>query len=180
MKKKNTLLGVALLVAVLMLGIGYAIDAVDLTINGTATAQEGDASFVVKLTDAKVDTTQTDTSKATANVATNGLSATMDVTLTNVGDSQTATFTVTNDSLKGLGAKLTAANVTVTGAAETSNYFTITHDVKDAELASEGGTTTFTVTVTLDKAYVGTAEDAASSVTENFTIVLNGIEAYAE
>ncbi|MBQ7105189.1 MAG: hypothetical protein IJN90_04960 [Bacilli bacterium] len=179
MKKKNSFLVVALLIAVLMLGVGYALTTLDLNVTGTATAKDAASSFDVEFTDATAGTA-TSTASSTATIG-DGETATMSATLTNVGESQTVTFTVKNNSQKGLAAKLTAANVKVYASDGTtpyaSSYFTVTPTVSDVTIAA-GQTTTFTVTVTLNKAYVGS--DAGTSVTENFKIILEDIEAVQE
>lgn len=182
MKKKNTFLGVALLIAVLVLGIGYALTTGPLTIEGTATANQSATSFNVKFTNATADEEITDSesnvlASSSAQVTSDSV-ATMTVDLTNVGDSQTVTFEVTNDSQAGLKAVIDPANVKIYkhGTTEdfSSEYFTVTQSITDSvEIASQDKTT-FTVTVELKKAVIGDA------VTEKFDVVLSDITAEEE
>ena len=189
-KKKNTLLAVGLLVAVISLGIGYAISTQTLKVEGTATAQESGTSFNVKFTGAQADTELKDTDGVTvlasssASVTANEKVATMNVTLTNVGNSQTVTFTVTNASQAGLAAKILKDNVKIYEKGTTNEYSSEYFDVatniaNDITIASgTNNTATFTVTVTLKKAYVGT--DDSTEITEEFDVVLEGVTAVQE
>lgn len=175
--KKNILLSVGILLAVIGLGIGYAFSTQNLTINGTATVKEG-TSFNVQFKSAVADENQVEGVKeSTASVTTDKKVANMTVTLTNVTDSQVATFTVENTSAKGVAAKITAANVKVykqnTTEDFTSNFFKVTPVVSDTTI-SAGSSATFTVKVELVKAVVG------SDITENFDIVLSDISAEQE
>jgi len=180
MKKRNTLFGVALLVAVLMLGIGYALTSGPLKINGTATANTATEGFNVYFESASAGQAAEGVS-STATVTEDNKVAEMTVSLTNVGDSQTATFVVKNDSVDGLKAQLDKSKVHVYKTAAgtevfTSDYFTVTTswDATGVEIAS-GDTANLTVTVTLKKAVAG-----ESAVTENFYVVLDEFTAVAE
>lgn len=186
-KKNNTLLAVGLLVAVIGLGIGYAISTQSLTVEGTATAQESASSFNVKFKSATPTTAQTTTDDSdgilTSVVAKvdSDKKATMDVTLTNLNDEVTATFTIENASQAGLAAKVSADNVKVykhgTTTDYTSEYFEVTPVVTTTTIPSvNDNTMTFNVKVKLKKAYVG----EENSVTENFDVVLDNIEAIQE
>ena len=162
MKKNKTLLGVALLIAVLVLGIGYALDTKDLQVGGDVTVATDDANFVVEFTHAEDD-------NATANDATIDASdaklADFTVTsLTAVGDKAKATYTITNNSNVGINAEILEATAT-----ETSNgdYFAVTPTLKysdDDKILEVGETATLEVLVELTKAPV----DAA--VTGTFTV----------
>lgn len=189
-KKKNTLLAVGLLVAVIGLGIGYAISTQTLKVEGTATAKESGTSFNVKFTNAVAGTEVKDTDTTTT-LASSTASVTSDkvaevsVDLTNVGNSQTITFTVQNASQAGLSAKISKDNVKIykKGTNETfsSEYFDITTNINnDITISSASGsnTATFTVTVTLKKAFVGSG--STTEKTETFDVVLEGIEAVQE
>lgn len=148
MNKKRTILGGAILVAVLMLGIGYAaIDAITLNISGSAKADASDANFIVQFDsdttvatsgDGTITASITDAKNAVLNVS--GLSA--------KGQSATATYTIENES-PDLSANLTVDAESIT---ETDNagYFSIKTTIAEATLASKGKTTA-TVTVTLNK-----------------------------
>ena len=159
MKKNKTLLGVALLIAVLMLGIGYALSTTTLTVGGTVTVDPEQTNFVVKFTDAQDD-------NAAANEATigDGTNATFTVTsLTAVGDTAVATYTVKNNSNVGINAKIAAA--TVNKETANSEYYTATAKFADGtDVLEVGESATLTVTVKLDKAPV----DAA--ITGKFTV----------
>ena len=180
MKKRNTFFGVALLVAVLMLGIGYAITSGPLKINGTATANTATEGFNVYFSNAQADEASEGVS-STAEVTADNKVAEMTVSLTNVGDSQTATFTVKNDSDAGLKAKLNSSSVHVySNAAGTeefsSDYFAISTswDNTGVEIGSQQEAE-LTVTVELIKAVAG-----ESAVEENFYVVLDEFTAIAE
>lgn len=162
MNKKRTILGGAILVAVLMLGIGYAaIDAITLNISGTATANENADNFVVKFDNATDKTTATAgvTAKVTADKT-----ATMDVTgLTAKGDEATATFTIVNES-EDLSAQL-AVNATATKITnDTDGYFSVSAVVNNPTLLTAKGSTTATVTVTLNKTPVDGAKTGTINV----------------
>jgi len=180
MNKRNTFLGVALLIAVLMLGIGYALTSGPLKINGTATANTATEGFNVYFSGAEAGTATTGAS-STAEVTADTKVAEMTVTLTNVGDSQTATFTVKNDSNAGLKAKLNKDNVHIyknaTGTEVfSSDYFTVTTSWTNTgiEIPSQQEEE-LTVTVELKKAV---ADD--TPVEEKFYIVLDEFTAVAE
>ena len=180
MRRKNTFLVMILFIAVLLLGVGYAVTTLDLNISGTATVTESGSSFSVKFTSANADTSLYDDNNnviasSTASVdSDDNTKATMAVTLTNVGNSQEVEFKITNASQAGVSAVIAADNVKIykKGTTEefTSEYFKVTHDLKDTELAS-GDFVTFNVKVELEKAVVG------SDVTESFDVVLEGISA---
>lgn len=190
MKRKNTLLGVGLLVAIIGLGIGYAIQAQELKVEGTATAQESATSFVVKFTDVTPTTAQTTTNGSDGiltSVLANKTSdnkATMEVTLTNLNDEVSASFTIQNASQKGLSAKIAPENIKIysqgTTSEYSSDYFDVTHNINETKTIQSGteNELTFTVTVKLKKAFV--SSDANNTVTENFDIVLTGITAVQE
>ena len=98
--KKDTkkIVGVVLVVAILLVAIGYAaIGTKTLNINGSATASTNDSNFVVKFTGTPT-TGGTGTTTATIN-GQDQLKATMNVTgLTAKGDVATATYTISNES----------------------------------------------------------------------------------
>lgn len=171
MKKKNTLLGVLMLVAVLALGIGYALTADNLVISGTATAQEA-ADFKVKFTET-VTVADGDEAEVITAEKTGDLTATMSVKLAKVGDTATATFEVTNASEAGLNAVVGNVGAYVKGSTEaefTSEYFEVTVEPTGTDKIAVNGTATVKVTVKLIKASV-------DGVTENFDVVLSDITA---
>lgn len=200
-KKKNTLIAVGLLVAVIGLGIGYAINTQTLKVEGTATAQESASSFSVKFKEVSP-TTAVVTRETTTNggegailtsvvaTKTSDTVATMTAVLTNIGDEVEATFTIENASQSGLGALVSANNVKVcahgTETDFTSEYFEVIPVVTTTTIPSTDNTETpdilentmtFTVKVKLIKAYVSDDDD---SITENFDIVLKNIKAVQE
>ena len=173
--KKKTFMGLALLLAVLVLGVGYALTADDLVVSLGATAEKT-GGFNVVFSAAEKVTTDTATAKITEITTTGDTTASMTVSLKNVGDTVTGKFTVKNASLAGINANFANANIVVDPDPATSSYFTIVveKDFTTSTVLTKDGETTFDVKVTLKKANVTDAE-----VTENFTITLSGIEAQA-
>lgn len=185
MERKNITI-LLLLIGVLGLAIGYALTTTELKIEGTATAKENASSFDVNFTNAQADLTQvTGKKESSASITQNTKIANMVVTLTEVGDSQTCTFTISNDSQAGIGAKITATNVKIyahgTTTSYDSEYFAVTTNISSGiNIPSiTNNTRDITVTVTLKKAYVGeTIQDVQTS--ESFDIVLESISSYQE
>lgn len=144
MKKRNTYVGLILLVAVLMLGIGYAaITNITLNITGSAKAVVSDENFKVRFTGTP---TVSDEDVVTATI-TDDVTATINVeSLVAKGDKVTATYTIENAS-DDLSASIAVPTV------ENSNdeYFSVTTDMTDAVTVASKGTTTVTVTVELIK-----------------------------
>ena len=163
MKKKNTFLSIALLLAVVVLGVGYAASSGPWVIEGTATAKASDLD--VKFTTATGDGNPTVVSEKLGE---------MTVELTEIGETATATFTIKNNSKTGIAADINPDTITVTYAddATSSDYFNVTHSLAKTALAS-GEETTLTVTVELKK--VG-----LTNVTETFKVSINEITARAE
>lgn len=159
MKKKKTLLGLVLLVAVLMLGIGYAAVTADvLNIKGTANAGPDDANFVVAFdTEQEVTYEKSEGINANATVSgayTDETNATITVDkLTAKGEAVTAIYTVKNSSpdLK--------ATLAATAEVDNTTYFKVEAVPTDTELAA-GDSTTVKVTVTLDKTPISDTEIA--------------------
>ncbi|MBP5678417.1 MAG: hypothetical protein J6X28_01135 [Bacilli bacterium] len=174
-KKKKVALAVAILVAVVAIGIGYAITAINLTVTGTANAT---ASNEFKVAFDGVTTGSTGTATAAAQAET----GTCTVTLDTVGQSQTCNFEVMNYSPEGINASLVASNLNVYSDSSyntawtnsSSQYFTVTVTPgwSGTKTLIPGETTTFTVTVTLKKAWIGD-----SAHTENFYVKLADITA---
>lgn len=175
MKKKNVVLAVAILVAVVAIGIGYAITAVNLTVTGTAnatTTNEFEVAFDGITTG----------STGTATAAAESETGTCVVTLDTVGQQQTCVFEVKNYSPEGIDAELVASNLLVYSDSgfqtqwtnSSSEYFQVAVAsgwTGTLDLAP-GDTTTFTVTVSLKKAWVGD-----TTHTENFYVKLANINA---
>lgn len=192
MNNKKTIVALLLLVAVVALGIGYAAITQTLKVNGTATAKESATAFDVHFSAASADATQVTPSSAnnqkevssTASVTADDKVAQMSVTLTDVNDEQTCTFTVENTSLDGIKAIIKPNSVKITSDAAgqtpfTSDYFTITTNIaSDITIPSTAGsnTDTFTVTVKLKKPYVDTSsEHNQPTHTENFYVILDAV-----
>ncbi len=165
MKKKSTVLGVALLVGIVLLGVGYAASSGPFKITGSANANASDKFNVAFNTDVTIP--DTDTTKVTASV-TGDTSATMSVTLKEKDEAASATFTVKNTSPAGLKAVLGDVKVYKKGTTEaySSDYFTVTPTLSSTTLASEGGTATLEVKVSLKKV-------ALAQTTEEFDISID-------
>ena len=87
MKKKKSFVALALVVAVLVLGVGYALTTIDLKVNGDITVSPDDSNFDVNFTDASITTTGTLTGKTDTADKGNGKTATLSVkTLKTVGE----------------------------------------------------------------------------------------------
>lgn len=189
MKKKNTFIGVALLIAILMLGIGYASSTLDLNITGTATGVEAPENFKVVFKSADAGNLDQEYSANVKSVAVleDATMAEMSVELGIVGDKASATFVIENQSANGIAAKLTADNVKILDMDNNeynSEYFDIELDWVNEDVtlypATEGEEAEsfpLVVTVTLKKAVIGETE--GYKVTENFQVVLEDIESAA-
>ena len=189
--KKRFLLGFGLLTFIVVLGVGYATVTHDLNVTGTANALPNN-SFDVFFTAASADASQTVTATSTASTTSGTKVATMSVDLTNLNETQTATFTVKNNSESGIAAHFTDADIKIcthdsyntstnTCTAFTSDYFTVTKDVSNltsANLASQA-TATFTVTVALKKVNAGLVDENSDDIpdnhTETFDVILGEI-----
>lgn len=167
MKRKRTFTSLALLLAILMLGIGYAaISDIDLSIGGTATASPSDNNFKVRFTgtpevsDAnKVIATITDDKNAVITVK----------DLTAKGDTVSATYTIENAS-EDLSAELSVVEEDFVN--DNSEYFDVTYSFKETTVAKKT-TTTITVTVELSKTPVTKNE------TTNITIPIKAVPVQA-
>lgn len=161
MKNKKIFIVVALLIAVLLLGIGYAaISNITLTISGKATATPADANFVVRFAETPYPSVS-DGTKVTAE-RTDDKTATLNVTgLTAKGDTVTATYTIENASAD-LTADLSAA---VTNNSN-DTYFKVTPTLAKSSITA-GTETTVTVEIELVKTPVET--DVSSNITVTLT-----------
>lgn len=154
MKRRNTYVGLILLVAILMLGIGYAaMSNITLNINGGASAVVEDENFKVKFTGTpevsseNVTATIADDHNATLNVS--GLSA--------KGDVETVIYTIENAS-EDLNASVAVPTITN----DNTEYFSVTTDMLAATTLTAGDTTTVKVTVELIKTPV--SEDQTADI----------------
>ena len=174
MKKRKTFLSIALLLAVLMLGVGYAAIAnINFYITGTAGATANAANFQVKYAtessknpvapDVKVAKKSTiDTSEYITATATytDDTHATLEISGMKVaGDKVVATYTVLNES-PDLKAYLTFLEKTITtnsaateNEADATKYFDVTvtsaADSAEEAMSAANGLTTVVVTVEL-------------------------------
>ena len=149
MKKKRTLTVVAMVLAVLLLGVGYAatIGNIQLNINGNATASQNADQYVVKFVSGSAqDVTVDKPDHIVVNPAITGdLTGTIEVTgMKARGESVTVQYSITNASAD-LSATLEAAVGT-----GTNNKFTIETDL-GTDVLAKGATTTLTVTITLNE-----------------------------
>lgn len=159
MNKKKTFVGMALLIAVLVLGVGYAaITDIPLFVNGTATANASDSDFSVKF-DKTAAITKSDENLVTkAEIDAEDdtdLTATLTVeNLTTTNNTASATFTIKNYSAD-LKAGLTATVYNEDGTtAYSDDYFSVTPTFGATTLNvndTEGNSTTLTVEVKLIK-----------------------------
>ena len=142
MKNKKLLVGIALLIVVLVIGIGYAAITDSLTITGTAKATANDDNFKVVFNG-----TKTADDGVTATVTAGEKTASMDVTgLTTAGETKSATFTIQNQS-----AELNALVDVKAQSITNTEFFAIETEVADTTALAPQGTTTVTVTVKLIK-----------------------------
>ena len=153
-KTKKILIGI-ILIAVLLLGVGYAaIQNVTLNIVGTAKAGPSQSNFVVKFTGTPE---VSDSSKAMATI-TDDTNATINVEgLTSRGETVTARYILQNASTD-LSADLT---VEITNSNE--EYFVIESELEKINIVA-GEVTTLTVTVELIKTPILTEETSVIGI----------------
>ena len=146
MRKKKSFAALALLVAVLVLGVGYALTTANLGVDGNVTITPDDSNFSVLFTNATVEgagntATVGDTKTATLNVS----------SLKTVGDKVVATYIITNKSKAGINATLEGLVVTPAEDAA-KDFYTATAEFNTTDPIAPNGTATLTVTVELVKA----------------------------
>ena len=141
-KNSAKVVGLVLLIAVLLVAIGYAaITTVQLRINANATANQD--NFTVRFSGTPT-VSDADKVDATLNPG-DQLKATMNVSkLSAKGDTATATYTIENTS-----ADLSAV-LSATTTNSNTEYFKVTQNIAKATIG-HGETTTITVTVELIK-----------------------------
>ena len=169
MKKKNSMVTLVVLVAILVLGVGYAVvTGVNLTISGNASTVSSDLK--VRFTGTPVGAcngckreSETENPATVTATKTDDLTATIKVeNLEEVGDTATATYTIENYE-SDLSANLVVG--TITNSKNT--FFQVTATLGNATIAS-GASTTVTVTVKLIKSPI-TAEDSSTTITVPIT-----------
>lgn len=153
MTNTNKIIATIVIVAILIIGVGYAaISNITLNVDGNATAVGNQANFVVGFTGTPTTTittvvTPTDDVKATASAtidANDATQATINVTnLTAKGDTVVATYTVKNSS-KDLAAELSTATTS------TNTDYTVTSEL-DKNYIKPNEVAIVTVTIVLDK-----------------------------
>ena len=170
--KKRTYIVVAILLAIVALGIGYATVSSMLEITGTATALESDG---VKLEfTGTPSTTGGQNGTAAAINGSDSTKATCTVVLKTYNESATCTYTITNSttdasiSAKNISVAVTEDDHSTTWSGSSSEYFTITSNVGASTLA-HNATTTATVTVTLKK-----ENTTGDDITETFYVDVLG------
>lgn len=163
MKGKKTFIGLALFVAVLVLGIGYAlVSSQTLNINGEAKAGEAEIDFPVMFDDSK-EIVVSDTDKVEASIDltdSNKRTATINVSgLTAIGDKVTATYAIKNESTD-LAALLSAETNSV------SDYFKVTAAFEDDTIAPQDFTN---VTLTVELAKTPIDQEITSAISAVIT-----------
>ena len=156
--KKSLQIVLIVLIAVVTLGIGYAaISAVNLIINGNATASVNQENFKVHFTQAQSITGSTGASGTSSIDTQDDTKAMFDVTgLTKVGDYAEAVYTVRNDS-NGIGAE-----ISLSVSNSNSEYFKVTETILDNKLQA-GEETTAKVKVEMIKTPI--TDSVSTSIT---------------
>lgn len=145
MKAKRTFIVLAIVIAVLALGIAYAAVTANLEIRGNVTGSFDTANFQVYFTEVSAVTGDNATgSTATINSSDKTIGEFNFTGFTTVGQKQSATWTIINDN----DADIDAVNVTttITNPGSNTEYFTVTKtDAPSTIKAGETGTVTVTV-----------------------------------
>ena len=160
--KKALQIGLFVLVAIVVLGVGYAaISAVNLIINGNATASVDQNNFKVHFTQAQAISGSTGASGTSSIDTQDDTKAIFDVTgLTKVGDYAEAVYTVRNDS-NGIGAE-----ITLNLESSNTEYFKVTETILDNKLQT-GEETTAKVRVEMIKTPI--TDSVSTSITATLT-----------
>ena len=160
--EKALQIGLFVLVAIVVLGVGYAaISSVNLIINGNATASVDQNNFKVHFTQAQAISGSTGVSGTSTIDSQDDTKATFDVTgLTKVGDYAEAVYTVRNDS-NGIGAE-----ITLNLESSNTEYFKVTETILDNKLQA-GEETTAKVRVEMIKTPI--TDSVSTSITATLT-----------
>ena len=160
--KKSLQIVLLVVIAVVTLGIGYAaISAVNLIINGNATASVDQNNFKVHFTQAQAISGSTGASGTSSIDTQDDTKAMFDVTgLTKVGDYAEAVYTVRNDS-NGVGAE-----ISLSVSNSNSEYFKVTETILDNKLQA-GEETTTKVKVEMIKTPI--TDSVSTSITARLT-----------
>ena len=172
-RKRKGLIALAIVAMVAILGVGYAaITNVGFTINGSASAEGDQSAFNVHFSNVEFDGAdlKTDTTKVKhSETQDNGQSGTFSVSgLATKGDVAAFTYTVKNDS-SDLTAVIPKDSIKVSSlTGDAATYFTVAveseNPADDVTIAPKG-TTTITVTVTLNKTPIGQVDTGDLTVT---------------
>lgn len=165
MKKQKTIFGLAILAAILMLGIGYAaVSNITLNINGSASAT-ADSDYEVIFTEEEGDITVVQTAAPDATVTPDvddedATKATLDVSgLTTKGEKVEVTYTIANNSAD------LSASITATTSNNNTEYFTVTSSINTTPVVvAKDDSTTVTVTVELIKTPIDADQTATIGV----------------
>ena len=160
--KKHLKILIFTLIAIVTLGIGYAgITAINLVINGDATASVNQENFKVHFTQALAISGSTGASGTSSIDTQDDTKATFDVTgLTKVGDYAEAVYIVRNDS-NGVGAEI-SLNLSNTN----NEYFKVTETILDNKLQA-GEETTAKVKVEMIKTPI--TDTVSTTITATLT-----------
>ena len=160
--KKHLKILIFTLIAIVTLGIGYAgITAINLVINGDATASVNQENFKVHFTQAQAISGSTGASGTSSIDTQDDTKAMFDVTgLTKVGDYAEAVYIVRNDS-NGVGAEI-SLNLSNTN----NEYFKVTETILDNKLQA-GEETTAKVKVEMIKTPI--TDSVSTSITATLT-----------
>jgi hypothetical protein len=163
MKKKQVVIVLVVIVGILALGIGYAAIATQgFRINGNLSSNVDSSQFNVRFTgtpSTNVGSTGATASATLDGTDTNGRTANLSVSgLTAKDQTVTATYNIINNSAS-LKANLGTPSITVPN----DDYFAVTTEYANAELAANGGTTTLTVTVRMKKTPIDPDDTKLSS-----------------
>ena len=155
MRDRKALMIIALLIAVLVLGVGYALNTIGLDLIGTVNVDPDDANFSVEFVGASTDGDVNEVAYTVdeAVFTVNSLAV--------VGDEATATFTLKNKSKAGVNASIDA----VVEEMSNGEFYTPTIDWADDTLLKPNEEKVMTVTVTLDKAPVTATIEGVFTVT---------------
>ena len=172
MKKKKAIIGLLVILVVILLAIGYAaISNQTLTINGTATAVASDSNFnvifsAVGTPDVIAGTTTTATATGTIDTTdSTGRTATITIDgFTKIGDAITVPYTISNESVDDVGAKITSIQI------QNSNedYFNVVVSPRESEdVISSGDSRVEDITVACIQTPI--ASDQSATITVTFT-----------
>lgn len=174
MKQKRTFVTLLLVIALLCLGIGYALIAEQtLTITGSAESTTSDDNFLVRFAkegESYVAPTKTGnaSAKVTEAIVTNDTTASFKIQgLTTEGETATITYTIENASPAAV-----EANIDVNLDYDNKTWFTASVDKESISL-DQNGKTTVAITVTLNDTPATDLEAAAATDVFTVTLVAN-------